>query len=69
MYLVTNLFEQQNFEATLVSDLKSYFEQQKQLKDIKEEEKILYGGAEAGKFGQAVRIVHNQYYYVFMKFN
>jgi hypothetical protein len=69
MYLVINLCEQPNFELTLVSDLKSYFEQQRQLKDIKEEVKNFYGGAEAGKLGQAVRIVHNQYYYVFTKFN
>jgi hypothetical protein len=64
MYLVINLCEQRNVEPNPTSYLKSYFEQQKQLKDIKEEEKIFYGGAEAGKLGQAVRIVHNQYYYV-----
>ena len=47
--------EQSNFEVTMVNKLKSYFEQQERLKDIvKEEDKRIYGGNEAGKLGQMV---------------
>jgi len=55
MLIAITLFNQSNFETTMVSNLKSYFEQQERLKDIvKEEDKLIYGGKEAGKLGQAV---------------
>ncbi len=54
MRIAFTLFKQSNFEATMVSNLKSYFEQQEQLKDIIKEDKLIYGGKEAGKLGQAV---------------
>ena len=55
MHIAITLFKQSNFETTMVSNLKSYFEQQERLKDIvKEEDKLIYGGKEAGKLGQAV---------------
>ncbi len=55
MHIAITLFKQSNFETTMVSNLKSYFEQQERLKDIvKEEVKLIYGGKEAGKLGQAV---------------
>ena len=56
MYVVVNLCEQRNFEITVVPKLKSFFEQQGQLEDVKDEEKLIYGGAKAGKIGHAVRI-------------
>ncbi len=44
-----------NFEENMVFHLKSYMEQQERLKDIvREEEKLIYGGKEAGKLGLAV---------------
>ena len=46
-----------SFEKTMATKLKSYIEQQEQLKDIvKEEDKLMYGGREAGKLGLAVCI-------------
>ena len=60
MHIEITLFKQSNFETTMVSNLKSYFEQQERLKDIvKEEDKLIYGGKEAGKLGQAVCNVHD----------
>ncbi|GBB92054.1 hypothetical protein RclHR1_01960004 [Rhizophagus clarus] len=50
---VITLCLQQNCDINLASTLKSYFEQQNQLKDVKEEIKLFYGGAEAGKLGRA----------------
>ena len=54
MLIAITLFNQSNFETTMVSNLKSYLKQQEQLKDIVKEEKLIYGGKEAGKLGQAV---------------
>ena len=54
MYIVVNLCEQRNFEIAVVPKVKSFFEQQERLKDVKDEEKLFYGGAEAGKLGLVV---------------
>ncbi len=57
MCIVITLCEQSNFEKTMATKLKSYIKQQEQLKDIvKEEDKLMYGGREAGKLGLAVCI-------------
>jgi len=59
MHIVITFSEQLNFETTLVTKLDSYLEQQERLKDIvKEEDKLIYGGKEAGKLGLAVCAVH-----------
>ena len=55
MLIVIALFERSNFEKNMVSNLKSYLEQQDRLKDIvREEDKLVYGGKENGKLGLAV---------------
>jgi len=55
MLIVIALFERSNFEKNMVSNLKSYLEQQDRLKDIvREEDKLIHGDIDAGKLGQAV---------------
>ncbi len=54
MCIVLTLFEQSNLEPFLATKLKSYMEQQEQLKDIVKEDKLIYGGKEAGELGQVV---------------
>ena len=55
MHIVIALHEQSNFDTNLVTNLKSYCEQQERLKEIfREEDKLIYGGKEAGKLGRAV---------------
>jgi len=55
MCIVATLFKQTKFELAIITKLKSYCEQQEQLKDIvKEEDKLVYGGRVSGKLGQAV---------------
>ena len=47
--------EQANFDCPLTNKLKSYLEGHQRLKDIvREEDKLMYGGREAGRLGQAV---------------
>jgi len=54
MRIAISFFERSNFEKNIVSNLKSYLEQQERLDIVKEEEKLVYGGKEAGKLGLAV---------------
>jgi len=59
MCIVATLFEQSNFVCPLTDKLKSYLEGNQRLKDIvKEEDKLMYGGREAGKLGQAVCTIY-----------
>jgi len=70
MHIVITFCEKFNFETTLVTKLNSYLEQQERLKDIvREEEKLIYGGKEAGKLGLAVCTVHghiNMYVHIYI---
>ncbi len=55
MHIVIALHEQSNFDINLVTNLKSYCEQQERLKEIvREEDKLIHGDIDAGKLGQAV---------------
>jgi len=66
---VITLCKQLNFETDVVSKLNSYLEQQERLKGIVIEDKLLYGGKEAGKLGQAVCTIHvyvNMYVHVYI---
>ncbi len=57
MRIVVTLHEQLNFDTNLVTSLKSYCEQQERLKEIvREEDKLIHGGKDAGNLGQAVCI-------------
>ena len=55
MRIVVTLHEQSNFDTNLVTNLKSYCEQQERLKEIvREQDKLIHGGKDAGKLGRAV---------------
>jgi len=55
MRIVVILHEQSNFDTNLVNNLTSYCEQQGRLRGIvREQDKLIHGGNDAGKLGQAV---------------
>ena len=56
MHIVVTLHEQSNFDTNLVHNLKSYCENQERLVEIvREDDKLICGGKEAGPLGIAVR--------------